>query len=101
MKKTFFSRIELGKSCSEDKRKAQVYFNQGNEKFYFKDYHGAIADYTKVIEIDPKNTMAYYYRSCAKIHLQDSIGAIEDLNKVVEIKLSSKGGYFGEIDLHG
>ena len=82
------------KSCSKDKKKAQAYFFQGNEKFYLKDYHGAIADYTEAILLDPKHTMAYYYRGCAKIHLQDSKGAFEDLNKAVEFPLLAKDGYF-------
>ena len=96
MKKTIFHIKELVKSCSEDQKKAKVYFFQGNGKFYLKDYHGAIADYTEAIMLDPKHTMAYYYRGCTKILLQDSKGAIEDLNKAVEIPLLSKDGYFGD-----
>lgn len=69
MKKTLFSRTELAKSYSEENKTAQEYFDQGNEKFNLQDYNGAVADYTKAIEIEPQSKMSYYYRGCAKIHL--------------------------------
>ncbi len=31
----------------------EEYFNSGYDKAQVKDYYGAIADYTKVIEINP------------------------------------------------
>ena len=84
------------KYTSEDKKKAQAYFIQGNEKIYLQDYHGAIADYSEAIILDPKHTMAYYYRGCAKILIHDSKGAFEDLNKAVDIPLLSKNVYYGD-----
>ena len=59
MKRTFLGGTELPKSCSEENKTAQEYFDQGNLKFNFKDYQEAITYYTKAIEIEPKNTMAY------------------------------------------
>ena len=31
----------------------EAYFGRGQAKFYLKDYYGAIADYTKAIDINP------------------------------------------------
>ena len=33
---------------------AQLYYNQGNEKYKLKDYTGALENYNKAIELDPK-----------------------------------------------
>ncbi len=57
---------------------AEAYFNRGLAKYYQEDYTGAIADYTKAIEIDPKLAAAYYNRGAAKARLKDYTGAIAD-----------------------
>ncbi len=58
--------------------RARAYFEMGN----FKD---AITDYSKVIEIDPKNEDAYVYRGGAKINLNDNSGAVADLDKAIDL----------------
>ena len=50
---------------------ARQYFNQGVEKYDAGNYQGAIADWSKVIEIDPQNAIAYSNRGIAKYDLQD------------------------------
>jgi len=90
MKKTTSCKIELTHPFTENIRTAHEYFDQGNEKFNLKDYKGAIAAYTKAIEIDQKNTMSYYYRGRAKILLQDMKGAIKDFETAVKIPLIAK-----------
>ncbi|MDA9290214.1 tetratricopeptide repeat protein [bacterium] len=40
---------------------AEEYFDSGYDKAKAKDHYGAIADYTKAIEINP-NANAYYNR---------------------------------------
>ena len=47
-----------------------------------KDYKGAIADYTKAIEIDPNYADAYNNRGIAKDELKDYKGAIADYTKL-------------------
>ena len=37
----------------------QFFYERGNEKLKNKNYKGAIADYTKAIEINPANENAY------------------------------------------
>lgn len=40
------------------------------EKSSLGDYAGAIADYTKAIELDPKDAVAYFFRGIAKHKLR-------------------------------
>lgn len=69
----------------------EAYFNRGYAKYekYYDD--GAIADYSKAIEINPKNKLAYAYRARIKEEKNDSDGSIADLSKAIE--LDSKYAY--------
>ena len=60
-------------------------FNSGVDKYKQGDYQGAIADYTKAIEINPQDVGAYTNRGIAKNGLKDYQGAIADYNKALEI----------------
>ena len=68
---------------------AKEYFNRGIDKSNLKDYTGAILDYTKAIELNPKNAVAYYNRGIAKLNLVGSPdGGCLDLSKAGELGLS-------------
>ena len=60
-------------------------FNSGVDKYKQGDYQGAIADYTKAIEINPQDVGAYTNRGIAKNGLKDYQGAIADWTKVIEL----------------
>ena len=64
---------------------AEAYIYSGNEKTVAGDYLGAIKDYNKAIEINPKHALAYHNRGLAKGYLGDYRGTIEDFNKAIEI----------------
>jgi tetratricopeptide (TPR) repeat protein len=64
---------------------ASDYLNRGDSKYLLDDYSGAIADYTKAIEIDPNYALAYFNRGCSKHLLEDYSGAIADYTKAIEI----------------
>jgi tetratricopeptide (TPR) repeat protein len=70
------------------------YFISGDAKFKLEDYRGAIADYTKAIEIDPKSAVAFHGRGFSKGNLKDFRGAIEDLTKAFEIDPQNSSYYF-------
>ena len=69
------------------------YFNRGFSKNQLKDYSGAIADYTKAIEIDPNYALAYGYRGYSKSVQKDYNGAIADYSKVIEIDTNNAVAY--------
>jgi len=72
---------------------AEDYFNSGNDKYDLKDYVGAIQDYNKAIELNPKDALAYNGRGLAKEGLQDYRWAIQDYNKAIELNPNIAGAY--------
>ena len=67
------------------------YFKRGMLKFNLKDYYGAIADYTKAIELNPDDSDLYKHRGSLKQILKDYNGAIADYTKAIE--LNNEGAY--------
>ena len=61
------------------------YFDRAFDKEERGDHYGAISDYTKAIEIDPKDSVAFYNRGISKRKLKDYYGAIYDYTKAIEI----------------
>ncbi len=61
------------------------YYHRGVERQNVGNYSGAISDYSKAIEINPRYGDAYYNRGLAKRQLRDYSGAIADYNKAIEI----------------
>ncbi len=51
------------------------YFNSGKAKYKLKDYKGALQDFNKAIELNPKYPEAYNNRGIAKAQLQDYRGS--------------------------
>ncbi len=64
---------------------AEDYNNSGVGKFESGDYKGAIADYSKAIELNPKLAEAYAARGLAKIGLGQKDGGCLDLSKAGEL----------------
>ena len=65
-----------------------------NSNFYFLNglinskigyYAAAIKDYTKAIELDPKDVDAYAQRGFAKNNLYEYTGAVQDYTKAIEL----------------
>lgn len=73
---------------------AADYLNRGVEKVQKGDFDGAIADYTKAIEIDPRYVQAYGNRGIARKAKGDLDGAIADYTKVVEIDPRDRLAYY-------
>src|SRR5262245_17139890 len=68
-------------------------FNLGVEKHERGDLDGAIADYTKAIEIDPRFGDPYQNRGVARRAKGDLDGAIADYSKAIEINPRDKEPY--------
>jgi len=72
---------------------AEEYFKQGVTKIDNGDYDGAIENFNKVIELDPKNAKAYAGRGNAKGIFGDNKGAIQDYNKAIELNPNYADAY--------
>lgn len=66
---------------------------QGGEKYKKGDYQGAIADYTKALQLNPKSAQAYNYRGNARLNLRDKQGAIDDYNQAIKLAPKSADAY--------
>jgi tetratricopeptide (TPR) repeat protein len=73
-------------SCAEKKTPYETYIDYGYEKGNnLNDYEGAIADYTKAIEFEPKNPLAFLHRGTAFMQLNKNNDACSDFNKYIEL----------------
>jgi tetratricopeptide (TPR) repeat protein len=70
-----------------------TYYSLGNDKQAKGDLDGAIADYSRAIELDPKNGNAYYSRGTAKRARNDLDGAIADFTHTLELDPKDAGAY--------
>jgi Flp pilus assembly protein TadD len=74
-------RTKNGTSLSEK----DLLIEQGNKKFMLGDYQGAIADFSKAIELDPDAATAHYSRGLAYIGAGQKGLAKEGLMKAIEL----------------
>jgi len=89
--------IELGSRSSSDVTPAgpgmvseksflsMIYYNRACAKEKLGDHLGAIQDYNKTIELDPKDEAAYSNRALIKQDLGDFTGAIKDFDKAIKL----------------
>ena len=57
----------------------------GLAKYERRDYVGAVADYDRLVDIDPSSALAYYLRGTAKEQARDPAGAEVDFQRSVEL----------------
>ena len=67
--------------------------NRGIEKAKNGDLDGAIADFDRAAELDPKNDAPYYNRAQAKRLKNDTAGAIADYTKAIELGSTNPAAY--------
>jgi tetratricopeptide (TPR) repeat protein len=95
--------VDYNKAIALNPTNASFYEGRGDLKhFYFSDYRGAIADYSKAIELeslDVKISMYYLSRIDSKKMLKDYLGAIADYNILIELDPKSAYLYSGRAKL--
>jgi len=64
---------------------ADFYIQRGIDKGNADDFYGAISDFNKAIQIDPRNADAYGWRGIAKGNVGDFTGACADTKKAVDL----------------
>jgi protein O-mannosyl-transferase len=62
-----------------------AYENRGSAKINEHDNYGAIQDFNKAIELNPKYAKAFYNRGLAKNELHEQEGALQDYSKAIEV----------------
>ena len=60
-------------------RLINVYYLRGNSNMFLDNYYEAIVDFSRAIEIDPKDSYLYFWRGCAYKSLKEYPNAIKDL----------------------
>ena len=71
----------------QEPKSADEYSQRGIARFQKNDLEGAIADFTKVIEMNGKDqAFCYYFRGMAHYRKGDSNQAIDDLSKAIALK---------------
>lgn len=87
-------------------QKDTLFFNKGNKKEKAHDYMGAIADWSKALELNSKFEVVYYKRAVAEVlFVHDYRAAIRDFSKVIELNPGNELAYVNrgqsEYALHG
>jgi S1-C subfamily serine protease len=82
--------INLGTTVARTRQNpslvADDYLVSANQKDDQGNYRGALADYSKVIVLNPKSSKAYYNRGLLQFRrLKDPQGALADLNQAISI----------------
>ncbi len=72
---------------------AEDYVDRGNAKYRLRDYQGAIADFTRAIEINPQDADTYNNRGSAKELVRDLRGACADWKKASSLGVQDAAGW--------
>ena len=78
----------IAAGIAKHEQDAETHIKLGKAKFIQGDYHGAIADFDRAIELSPDSAAAYYYRGRVKSELDDHDGTIADYDRAIELNLA-------------
>src|SRR5262249_7127943 len=88
-KPTDLSKVDMGPKPKD----AEGFLNRASARGFNGDVNGAIADFTRAIELDGKSVAAYYNRGIARLEKGDYDGAISDLNRAIELSPNTADYY--------
>ncbi|HYJ87483.1 MAG TPA: tetratricopeptide repeat protein [Pyrinomonadaceae bacterium] len=81
-----FEKYSFKEPSSKDARAATSHYNLGMESLRANDFAGAIAAFTRTIEVDDKHAEAYHNRGVAYARLTKDEAAIADFTRSIAIK---------------
>jgi serine/threonine-protein kinase len=90
--------VETPEEISE--RNTDFLFERGDERLNSDDYQGAIDDFTRVIERDPRNWSAYRNRAMIYVERHDFVHALADFDKAIELESKNSDLYLRRSDVH-
>src|SRR5687768_11218289 len=70
---------------AQARQSAQDYFRSASAHLRANEFAEALADYNKVIELDPTHTDALFYRLMALNNLDPKAEPIKDWNRIIEL----------------
>lgn len=73
--------------------KADDYVAAAAQKYRKRDYRGALAEYERIIQLQPNNAIAYNYRGVLKEKIQDIQGGLTDYNRAIGIDANYAEAY--------
>lgn len=79
---------------------APAWVKRGNVRTFGGDWDGAIADYTKALQVDPKNDAAYRDRAFAHLNKENFAAAIADYDQALELDAKDIMAVTGRGDVH-
>ena len=71
-----------------------------NTNYQSRNYYGAIAEYTKAIQLDPTDALAFCSRGVAYYRLSDGHKALTDYNRAIELDPQLSIAYYRRGFLH-
>src|SRR5437763_16770801 len=81
-------------AAAQTSQLADDYNSRGLAKETKGDHDGAIADYNRAIELDPKQPKAYRNRGFAKKAEEGHDGTVADYNRAIELYPKQAKGYY-------
>jgi tetratricopeptide (TPR) repeat protein len=84
----------FNQACELNPDFSEAYLFRGITQIELKDYHSAISDLTRSLELEHTHAAkAYYFRGLARAALNDHPGAIKDLNRSIDLETSYSSFY--------
>ncbi|MBQ4404699.1 MAG: tetratricopeptide repeat protein [Selenomonadaceae bacterium] len=93
--------FDYNKAIILNPNQANLYTSRGNNYENLKDYPAALKDYTRAIELDPKDTWALKQRAdlyCKK--LNEPVRAVEDYSRIIKLEPEDGFAYMGRGDAY-
>ncbi|MBK8482774.1 MAG: tetratricopeptide repeat protein [Saprospiraceae bacterium] len=85
LRKSIYSMVILISISTCYSQTYEVYYIKGNSKAKLQDYGGAIADFTKAMELNPDFSAAYNNRGISKLALGQKDSGCLDLSQAWEL----------------